>query len=152
MRFEQGSGNFTEGVTEVTPIDSYFDSTANDSNKSWVVPNGEMWMLNWAHAILVTSADVGNRTMCLDILDEAGNVLIDIPSSAVQAASGTDHYAFYQGIYRETAFAAGAIQVPIPKDMYLKAGYTIKFYDRSAIAPAADDMTVSFQVKCFKGC
>lgn len=152
MRFEQGNGNFSEGATEVPPIVSYFDSTANDSDKTWTVPDGEMWMLNWAHAILVATATVGNRVVTIDIEDGEGNLLIDIPSAANHTANNTEHYAFFQGIYRETAFAAGAIQVPIPKDLYLKAGYTLRIYDRGAIAPEADDLTVSFQIKRFKGC
>lgn len=151
MRFQQGE-NFTEGVTEVTPIASYFDAAANDSDKAWVVPDGEMWLLNWAHLISVASATVGNRIFCIDVTDEDGNLLIDIPSSAAQTAGTTEHYVFYQGIYRETAFAANAIQIPIPKDLYLKAGYTLRFYDRAAIDAAADDMTVSFQIKRYKGC
>jgi hypothetical protein len=155
MRFQHSAApneNYTEGVTEVTPIVTVFDDSANDSNKSWVVPAGEMWMLNFAHAILVSSATVGNRVLSLDILDENGNLIIDCYSPANQAASATYHYAYLQGIYRETTFTANSIQVPVPKDLYLKAGYTLKVWDKGAIAAAADDLTVSFQYKRFKGC
>lgn len=147
MQQSLGNNAWAQGVVMVPPIESIFDSVANDSDKSWVVPDNELWLLNWAHAILISTATVGNRELCINVLDELGNLLIDIPSSAVQAASLTNHYAFYQGIFRETAFAANAIQVPIPKDLYLRAGYTLRVYDRAAIAPAADDMTVSFQIQ-----
>jgi hypothetical protein len=151
MRFNFGE-NFTDGVTPVVPVASYFDATANDSNKSWVVPDGEMWELNWAHVILASTATVGNRVVCIDVLDEDGNILLDLPSAVVQAASATNHYAFFQGIFRESAFVLSSLQVPIPRSLMLKAGYTLKFYDRAAIAAAADDMTVSFQVNVYKGC
>lgn len=150
MRFEHGN-NYTEGVTEIAPIETIFDDTANDSNKSWVVPDNETWLLNLAHVILATSADVGNRIISLDILDENGDLVIDMYSAANHAASTTNHYAFHQGIYRETTFTANSIQIPTPKDLYLKPGYTLKMWDKAAIAPAADDMTVSFQYKVFKG-
>lgn len=145
MRQAINNLNTSESVAIVSPIDSRFDDTANDSSKSWTVPEGELWKLNFAHIILVSSADVGNRVISIDILDADGNLMLDLFSPVVQAASGTRHYAFFQGIYRETAFAADSIQIPIPKDLWLKAGYTIKAWDRAAIAAAADDMTVAFQ-------
>lgn len=153
MRFNFSSGdNFTEGVTSVAPIYGVFDSTANDSDKSFTVPAGEMWKLMYANVKLVTSADVGNRQLRFAVTDPNGNEVGYISAGAVQAASLTRSYGFLQGIYRETAFIDGMIQIPIPIDLYLSAGSTIRFYDSAAIAAAADDMTVAFGVQRFKGC
>lgn len=151
MRFSIGSNNFTEAVTEVAPIDTTFDATANDSNKSWVVPQGEMWLLNWARLLAVTSADVGNRQAELLIKDEAGNSVFNIKAGAVQGAGVTRTYQFSPYVSHEAAFVAAEILAPIPPNLYLPAGFTLQIWDSSAIAAAADDFTVSFQVKVYKG-
>lgn len=149
MRQNINGDNYAEVVTVVSPIDSVFDDSANDSDKSWVVPGGAMWKLNFAHVILVTSADVGNRQIRMSVENEDGDEIIDVTAGTVQAASLTRHYVFLQGIYRETTFIDTELQVPIPQDLYLGPGYTLRFRDAAAIAAAVDDMTVSFQYKNF---
>lgn len=132
-------------VSNVPPIRSTYDATANDSNKSWVVPAGEMWKLNFAHVILATTATAGNRQVLMEVLNELGQSVMDVAAGATQAASTTRHYGFLQGIFRETSFIDDEIQVPIPLDFFLGPGYTLTFKDDAAIAAAADDMTVAFQ-------
>ena len=153
MRFQIGqqNQNYTEAFTEIAPVQNTLDATAASSNKTFTVPNGEMWMLNWASVTLTSTATVGNRQMVMQVLNAAGTAIIDMRAGAVQAASLTYAYDFLQGIYRETAFTANEIQVPVPTDLYLPAGYSLKFYDSAAIAPSADSMTVAFQVKQYKG-
>jgi hypothetical protein len=111
-----------------------------------------MWKLMYANVKLVTTATVGNRQIRFTVTDPSGNEVGYISAGAVQAASLTRSYGFLQGIYRETAFIDGMIQIPIPVDLYLPAGSTVRFHDSAAIAAAADDMTVSFGVQRFKGC
>lgn len=151
MRFAIGNESFTEGVTEVSPIDTTYDATANDSNKSWIVPNGEMWQLNWARLLAVTSADVGNRQVELLVKDEAGNPVFNVKAGAVQGAGVTRTYQFSPYVSHEAAFVAAELLVPVPPNLYLPAGFTLQIWDSSAIAAAADDFTVSFQVKVYKG-
>lgn len=151
MRFLFGT-NYTEGITQVAPIAGVYDATANDSDKSFTVPDGEMWKLLHGNVILVTSATVGNRQIRFTVTDQDGNIVGYIPAGAVQAASTTRSYGFMQGIYRETAFVDTMIQVPIPIDLYLPSGSTVRFHDFAAIDAAADDMTVSFGYQVFKGC
>ena len=153
MRFNFSAGdNFTEGVTSVAPIYGVFDAVANDSDKSFTVPVGEMWKVMYANVKIVSSADVGNRQLRFAVIDPNGNDVGYISAGATQAASLTRSYGFLQGIYRETAFIDGVLQIPIPMDLYLPAGSTIRFYDSAAIAAAADDMTVAFGVQRFKCC
>jgi hypothetical protein len=152
MNFSHPGSNLTQGVTVVAPIYGVFDSSANDSDKSFTVPDGEMWKLVFANVVLVTSAAVGNRQIRFSVADPNGNDVGYISAGAVQAASLTRSYGFMQGIYRETTFVDAMIQVPIPIDLYLPAGSSIRFYDSAAIAAAADDMTISFLVQVFKGC
>ena len=155
MRFQFGaaqSENYTEGVTNVTPIGFAYDATADDSDKSFTVPDGEMWKIIYANVGLTTSATVGNRQLRLSITDPKGNAAIYISAGSVQAASLTRNYVFLQGIYRETSFVDSMIQVPIPIDMYLPSGSTIRFWESAAIAPTTDDMIVNFGYQRFKGC
>ena len=149
MRQNVRGDNWSESVINVPPLGSTYDATLDSSNKSFVVPNNEIWKLNFAHVILVTTATVGNRQVTLYIKDASGNILIDTTAGTVQAASLTRHYVFLQGIYRETAFVNSELQVPLPMDAYLGPGYTLQIKDEAAIAAAADDMTVSFQYQKF---
>lgn len=148
MRQELRAGEqFSEVTTEIPPLDHKFDSTTNDSDKSWTVPNNEIWKINWAHIIFTSTATVGDRSVEIEITDADSNDVLDVHPGSVQAASNTYHYVYLQGIYRETSFTLNVMQVPIPKDFYLQPGWTIRFYDSAAIDAAADDMTVSFQFK-----
>jgi hypothetical protein len=128
-------------------LKNVFDDTANDSDKSWVVPSKRTWKINWLHVILVTTATAGNRQVTVEIQDADSNVLMHLVAGTVQAASLTRHYGYLQGIYRETSFVGDELQVPIPQDLYLAPGYTLRVYDSAAVDAAADDMTVSFQAE-----
>lgn len=152
MRFEHANGNYSDACTPVAPLIVRFDNAADDSNKSYAVPAGEMWKLTQAFVTLVTSATVGNRQIRFSVVDPDGNQIGYISSGAVQAASTTRGYGFMQGIYRETTFIDGMIQIPIPVDLYLVAGSSIRFWDSAAVDAAADDLTVSFTVQRYKGC
>ena len=134
-------------VTIQPIIEDYFDDTANDSNKSWTVPDGEQWRLLRAHVIYVSSSDAGDRQMVIQVDDDSGNLLGHLVAGSVQAASLSRHYTFLQGIYRETTFVNAELQVPIPQDLYLQSGYVLTFKDDAAIAAAADDMTVAFSIE-----
>lgn len=150
MQFAIGD-NFSKAVTEVPVIDRVVDAIANDSDKTFTVPDGEMWHLNSIYVTLVTTATAGNRQIVLEAANPDGIVVGRISAGATQAASLTRRYLCMQGTYRETAFINTDIQTPIPQDSYLPAGFTLRVYDSAAIAPAADDMTVSISVKKYKG-
>jgi hypothetical protein len=123
-----------------------YDATADDSDKTFTVPQGKTWRLDWLHTILVTTATVGSRQIEVQILDSSDVLRIDFHAGATQAASLTRHYVCQPGIYRETAVTDNEIQISSPMNMILPAGWKIRVYDATATAAAADDMTVSFQV------
>lgn len=137
-------------MVELPVISRVSDATANDSDKTFTVPAGYMWKLNSMLITLVTSAAVGNRQIVIEALNEAGAIVGRMSAGAVQAASTTRYYSIMQGIYRETAFVNNDIQIPLPVDTYLPAGYSLRVYDSAAIAAAADDMTVGMSIKLFK--
>lgn len=148
----QGADAVTQGVSVVNPIASVFDAALDNSNKTFTVPAGEMWKLNWAHITLISTATVGNRQMEMQIFDASNNLMMSVSAGTTQAASLTRDYHFMQGTDRETAFVASELQTPFPADLYLPAGWKIRFRDSAAIAAAADDMTVAMQYQRFKGC
>lgn len=121
-----------------------FENTADDSDKTFTVPTGKEWIMEWIHIILITTATAGNRQIVIEVKDESAQLMYDLHAGAVQAASLTRHYMALPGIYRETAFVDGQIQMALPQKMVLKPGWTIRMYDSAAVDAAADDMTVSF--------
>ena len=148
MRQQIGSG-YVEGVAVIPPISNIYDAAVDSSNKVFTVPGNEMWKICNAHVVLATTATVGNRQMAFEVKDAAGQVITNLRAGAVQAASTTYHYTYMQGIYRETTFTANEIQCPIQADLYVPPGGTIRFLDETAVAAAADDMTVSMQIMRF---
>lgn len=151
MRLELSDGTYVEAVAIVPVVERIVDDTANDSDKSFTVPGGEMWKLNSIFVKLVTDATVGNRQLTVEVQNSAGTVMGRISAGAVQAASLTRHYLWMQGTFRETAFINTDIQVPIPVDSYLPAGATLRVYDSAAVSAAGDDMTVSYSISLIKG-
>lgn len=127
------------------------DATADDSDKTITCPDGELWQIDWVHAWLVSTATVGNRQIVLALYDQAGVIRGDWHAGTTQAASLTRHYAFQPGIYRETAFVDGDIQISIPRKLVIPPGWYLRVYDSAAVAAAADDMTVSYQVTKLRG-
>ncbi len=127
------------------------DTAANDSDKTIVVPDGEMWVLDWLHVTLVSTATVGNRQIKLALYDNADVLQADWTAGAVQAASLTRHYTFQPGLYRETAFVDGEILIAIPQKLVIPAAWYLRVYDSAAVAAAADGMTVAYQVTKLRG-
>jgi hypothetical protein len=128
-------------------VENKRDASLNLSTKPWLVPAGEMWRVLSACVSLATTATVGNRLMCIQVLNEAGAQIKRLVPGNVQAASTTVFYCFLQGIYRETSVVNGAIEGPIPIDFYVLPGNTIRFCDINAVDPVADDMIVAFQIE-----
>lgn len=151
MQFELAKGHYTEAFVEVPVIERKIDATANDSDKTFTVPAGEMWKLNSMLITLVSTATVGNRQIVIEAKDPTGVMMGRMSAGAVQAASLTRYYSVMQGIYRESAFINGDIQVPMPVDTYLKPGSTLRVFDSGAVDAAADDMTVAYSYKKFIG-
>lgn len=127
------------------------DSTANDSDKTVVVPDGELWKLDWLHATLVSDAAVGNRQIVLELYDQADVLQADWSAGAVQAASLTRHYMFQPGLLRETSFVNSEILVALPVTLAVPPGWYLRVRDSSAIAAATDDLTISYQVTKLRG-
>lgn len=123
------------------------DITADDSDKSFTVPANRVWELKWVWVELISSGDVGNRQLTLQIQDNTGDVIATLKSGAVQAASVTCNYLFAPGVADLTAFRDTAFMTnPMPEFM-LPQNYIVRVFDGAAIAAAADDMVVHMLVR-----
>lgn len=148
MRQIVNNSNYSESVAIVPPIKGDRNAAAG-SAKSWIVPNNELWKLNFVQAILTSSAVVGTRQLAVQVKDAAGNAVLDLVAGVTQAASLTQRYGFFQGVPRETALVAGSLQASLPEDLYLPPGYTLRVYDSAAVDAAGDTLTVSIQAMKF---
>jgi len=144
------TNNHADSVAIVPPVVSVKDLSANNSNKTWTVPGNELWKVTRMCVAYTSSATVGNRIFTVQSEDEDGTVTQFLPAGKVQAASVATSYCCLQGIFRETAFVNGSLQVPIPADFYLPPGHVLRVYDSAAIDAAADDMEVKFQIEKLK--
>lgn len=120
-------------------------ATAGNVDMDFVVPAQKQYRICYGQAILTTDATVANRRVVLAILDGDGATVFDTHAGAVVAASQTDaHHEFLQGIYRETSFVGGALQVPIGHDVILLPGWTLRVSIDAGVA--GDSFTGSFVV------
>lgn len=122
------------------------DAGLNDSSKSFQVPVGRTWKIQFLSVDLVSTATVGNRQITLDVYDgsvASGNLVYSINAGAVQAASATVRYEFYPQAPNETSVVNGGLKTHLP-DIILSSQWSINVSDSAAVDAAADDMTVNF--------
>lgn len=153
VRFDLGDQVFTSGVSVVSPVLSAFSSdtfAAAAGSKTITVPNGEMWAVNFIMAILVTDTTVGNRNYRLEIKDASGNLMFYQTTGATVAASTTRRTLLINGSVRDSSAVDNTIVVPLPQELWLDSGWTIRLFDVAGIV-ASDKLDISYQVRRFKG-
>lgn len=104
-------------------------AVAGDANADFVVSSDHQRRVLYGHVNLTTDATVANRRVIARVLDDTGTpvTVFDTHAGAVVVASQAgQHHEMMQGIFRETAFIGGALQVPIPKDMMLLPDWTLR--------------------------
>ena len=146
MRQIVNNHNYSDAVCEVPPIDIIENEEPNVGSKTFTVPGNELWLLNWAHIVYISSDNAGTRTIKMEMLNSSDRVVMDSLAGVHQTAGLVRHYEWLIGIFRETAFLDIELQVPIPANFYIPAGYKLKFYDKYAIDPAGDQMILDFEI------
>ena len=121
------------------------EETANDSDKTFTVPASTEWEILSIWIELVTTADVGNRQITVEMQDLSADVIGSFLAGKVQAASLTRNYMFAPGLQLMTDFVGTYLSFPLPP-MFLPAGFKVRVYDSAAIQAAADDMVVQMVV------
>ncbi len=122
------------------------DVVINDSDKSFVVPNGEEWEVLYVQAQLITTSDAGTRQMVLEILGAGAELLGRYSAGATQGISLTERYNWGPSLTDQATPISLELTVSMPSNLRLGPGFTLTVKDIAAIQPAADDMEVRFAV------
>lgn len=129
------------------------DATANDSDKSFTVPTGKIWIVKSITYTIVTTATAGNRAMRLRITNGTNLIAVGEVMDAI-AASNSSTGAWIFGV---PGGAAAALQPRLDTgatatvanwirgmpDLVLLAGYVVQVLDSGTIDAAADDLTIA---------
>jgi len=142
-----GNETFIETVATFNPCQQG-SATAATNEVSVTVPANEVWKMCNAQLEYVSDGTAGNRRITIESKDADGAQVMHITAGATQPASQTYHYKYMGGVYRETAFISGDIQVPIPNCWYLKPGYTLRIFDATGVS-AGDTVALKYQVERF---
>lgn len=115
--------------------------TAGNAVSSFTVPSGKVYRVHWAHVTITHDATTPARRGILSQKDADGTTMIDNHGGASDGtASAERHHTFMTGIYRETSFIDGELQIPIPEFSYIPPGGTLE------ISFAGGTATDSFDV------
>jgi len=125
------------------------DIVANDSDKSIVVPDNERWKILSLGVHYTASADVGNRTLVVEILDAAGNIMAAYQMAFNMAASSVHQINFKEHSDDWTLKDLGGsygrtIDTPFDFPLVLLERQSIRIFDVETIAAAADDMIFNY--------
>ena len=123
------------------------DAALNDSDKSFTVPTGKIWVLKYIRGELTATATVGNRILMVNITNGTSVVYTRWAGTNIAATqvgiiemhfdSFSDEFAIDSLV--PTSTVARGIGVC---SMVLPAGYVVRVLDNGAIDAAADDLTV----------
>ena len=124
------------------------DEALNDSDKTIIVPAGEIWQLLSVYAELIATGDAGNRQVELHVRDDSQDVIGIFPAAAVQIASATEYYNWgVAGDLLETV--ATYHYLPLAPTV-LPPSYEMRIFDSAAIQAAADDLTIQILVLAYE--
>jgi len=126
------------------------DVALNDSDKSFTVPTGKMWMPHYIRARLTASATVGSRYLNCRFKPDGTNVQFispNVPATATQVAVLLlVHNQPYNNTNILTNDVGDGVNAStsylIPQDICLPAGGVIQILDYAAIDAAADDLSI----------
>jgi hypothetical protein len=126
-----------------TRYDHVVDAALNDSNKTFTVPVGQVWLIDSVFVELIASVEAGTRRMRLTVEDENGVVYVRVDGGATFIASATQRVHFFVGAQLDTTEVVDTIRVPIPP-LRLLPGHVLTVLEGTATDAAIDDMTVAF--------
>jgi len=125
------------------------DAGTNDSDKSFTVPTGKVWVPVFIHEEIVTTATVGTRLMQIMITDGTNPRWVSPQQGATasqnqvtEAATNFDGYVTTIPTITYTGVSPNAKMTVFLPAVTLPAASVIRVYDAAAIDAAADDMVV----------
>lgn len=121
------------------------ESETGTNTWTWTCPAGINARILWLHCIYTSDATVANRQLVMELLNGSDALRWDTHAGGTQAASLVRHYSFLVGIYRETSFLDGEIQIAMPK-ILIPEGFKLRIRD-TGDASSSDSMAINFQFK-----
>lgn len=133
------------------------DATLNDSDKSFTVPVGKVWELQYIGIDFRATATMGTRKPLISIGTAADVLLWTSPTDSNNQNASLERvitYGFggggatgavasgYNLLFDASAFTDAAGSAWTAPKFILPAGTVVRAYDKVAIDAAADDMTV----------
>lgn len=110
-------------------------ATAGNATSTLTIPGDKPWRIAHGMLGLTTDATAANRYVRIQILDANDNLMLCQCAGAPVTASLTgQQHAFMQGIYRETAFISGVLQVLIAAGMILQPGWKLRTVVTAGVA------------------
>jgi len=124
-----------------------YDATLDDSDKTFTVPVGKMWLLKEAYHEGLASAVVGVRNYAIVVSNGVNNIFrtptlqYSANQTGAQLASTTfDNHSAAIPTVNLAGVAIITGQTTFLPEMLLPAGYTVRMYDFTAIDAAGDHM------------
>ena len=120
----------------------------NSLTADLVVPAGFDYRILYGAVSLVSSATVGTRQLELKVRSAIPIEEMSIGAGVTQSVSVTRKYNFMPGVALSTAFTnTDEAFVPIPGELYLPTGYTLRAEIVSGGDVVADDLVMRFMVE-----
>lgn len=117
------------------------DNSLNDADKTLTITTTERgFEIRSVYVKLVSGVTVGNRHLCMTVLDQGGNVVFYAEQPHDQPALATHYYLFGAGIALDSSIATyDYIGIPA---LVIPNGYQVRVFDASEIAVGTDDINV----------
>lgn len=124
----------------VTMSEEADDSSAKTLLFTDIGVGGHEFEILSVYVEIATTATVGDRTIVVELLDAADDVVMAVEFGAVQAASGS---AAWQASPNFAEVAGTYVhREPLPAGFFMTGTHKLKVYDKAAVDAAADDMKV----------
>jgi hypothetical protein len=145
MRQDVRNNNWSDSVCIVPPVQNQVDNAINDSDKSFVVPDNELWKITYIMADYNGAGGAGNRQFTIEVQNESGAVVFVTNAGSPLGAGASIIFIAAPGYSHDTSVTNGESHMSWPPDLHLKPGWTLRTYDSNAVAAGADDMYIDFQ-------
>lgn len=119
---------------------------AGNSTVTINVPAGATWKFLYGAMKVTTDSTVANRWARIRIRDlSAQDVMCLCSGKSIPASQLEQWLSFMQGVYRETTFINGVLQVPIPADLVIPGGFSMLLFVENGVAGDSFEYDFVFQ-------
>jgi len=122
-------------------------TTAATNTATLSMPRKDKYKLLWMDLEYTSAAGAGNREVRLDLIGPDGSTIYaSFHTGVQQAASNTYSYEFIPGGATAGSVKVDTVDVAIPAQLVIPAGYKLKVHDSANIS-AGDSMVIKYQIE-----